>query len=70
MSTFLTGIGQFFTAVFVNSTGTSGSSNDGGYATLLITWMTTPGNELVLIPIYLWIMISLVGVCRRLIPGV
>ena len=64
MAAILNGVGEFFTAIF------STNSTNPGYATQLVQWVTATGNELALIPLYLWIMIALVSVVRRLIPGV
>lgn len=54
----------FFSAVF------SVDSTNPGIATQLITWMTTSGHEIVMIPLYLYILVAIANVARRFIPGV
>lgn len=49
MSTILTGVGEFFTAIF-------GTGSTPGYASQLITWLTSSGNELALVGLYLYIL--------------
>lgn len=60
MNTFITGAQNVFNGVF----------GTGGIGSTLITWMTAEGHELVLLPLIMWLMIGLVGLVRRLIPGV
>lgn len=50
MASILSGVTAFFNAIFsVNST-------NPGMATQLITWLTTSGNELALVGLYLYIL--------------
>lgn len=57
MSTILGYVSSIFTTVL--SVGTS-----------LIEWMTTAGNEIVLIPIAMMILVFAVGAIRKLIRGI
>lgn len=57
MSTILTAVTSFVTNMF-----TQGSS--------LITWMTTSGNEIVLIPIVMFVTAFMIGGLRKIIKGV
>lgn len=63
MSTILSNVKAFFDAIF------SVDSASPGIASQLVTWLTTSGHELALIPLYMWILVSLVGTVRRFIPG-
>lgn len=60
MATIISFIQSFFTAVF----GTD------GIASTLVTWLTTAGHEIALIPLCLYVLVALVGLVRRLLPGV
>lgn len=60
MNTFITAAQNVFNGVF----------GTGGIGSTLITWMTAEGHELVLLPLTIWLLVSLVGMVRRLVPGV
>lgn len=60
MTTVIGFISQMFNAVF-------GAE---GIASTLITWLTTSGHEIALIPLVLYVLVALVGLVRRLLPGV
>lgn len=64
MSAILTGVSDFFNAIF------SVDTSNPGMATQLITWLTTPANSLALVGLYLYILVAICGVARRFIPGV
>lgn len=58
MQAILTGVSDFFSAIF------SVDTTNPGMATQLITWLTTPANALALVGLYLYIL-SLKGSLRE-----
>lgn len=60
MSTIIGYVQDFFSAVF----------GANGIAGTLVTWLTTSGHEIALIPLVLWILVALIGCVRKLLPGI